>query len=322
MRLDLPMSDAWDCHRRPPGLPEVDYLAAQKTRGAWTCPAHALRRPHVVAVRSGILALRCDAVPLTARGGQVLLFAAGTRIAPATGSARVLCCWFGLRPGRRGRVPAGLIPRRGGVVLDVAPAGVDAAFACYHAVRDGLHPLMAAGHLLHLLGHLAAAPRCPAAHPAWLGRVLAEIARDPAHDDLERLRRLSGLGRSAFHSAFRRATGSTPHDLIVGHRLTLGASLLREDPDLAVAAVARRVGFGSYDAFSRAFRRQHGVAPQAWRNLDVSREAGNAPRPDGILRDGGSGSCGRPPPRQRADEDAAPRQGLRRSRQYRLSDPR
>ena len=33
-----------------------------------------------------------------------------------------------------------------------------------------------------------------------------------------------------------------------------------------VAAVARRVGYDSEEAFSRAFKRLHGCAPSLWRN--------------------------------------------------------
>ena len=35
--------------------------------------------------------------------------------------------------------------------------------------------------------------------------------------------------------------------------------------DLGVGAVARRVGYESEEAFSRAFKRTHDVAPSEWR---------------------------------------------------------
>ncbi len=35
--------------------------------------------------------------------------------------------------------------------------------------------------------------------------------------------------------------------------------------DVGVAVVARRVGYDSEEAFSRAFKRAHGVAPSHWR---------------------------------------------------------
>jgi AraC-like DNA-binding protein len=44
----------------------------------------------------------------------------------------------------------------------------------------------------------------------------------------------------------------------------LADDLLRTT-DLGVAAVSRRVGYESEEAFSRAFRRSHGSSPGAWR---------------------------------------------------------
>ena len=35
--------------------------------------------------------------------------------------------------------------------------------------------------------------------------------------------------------------------------------------DLSVAAIARRVGYDSDEAFSRAFKRVHALPPAAWR---------------------------------------------------------
>jgi AraC-like DNA-binding protein len=40
--------------------------------------------------------------------------------------------------------------------------------------------------------------------------------------------------------------------------------LLRSS-DLGVAAVAHRVGYDSEEAFSRAFKRETGLAPSSWR---------------------------------------------------------
>jgi AraC-like DNA-binding protein len=47
-------------------------------------------------------------------------------------------------------------------------------------------------------------------------------------------------------------------------RTTIAAGLLRES-DLKLAAVAERVGYGSEFAFAKAFKRDFGVAPGAYR---------------------------------------------------------
>ena len=40
---------------------------------------------------------------------------------------------------------------------------------------------------------------------------------------------------------------------------------LLSSSDYGVATIARRVGYESEEAFNRAFKREHGVAPSSWR---------------------------------------------------------
>ena len=47
-------------------------------------------------------------------------------------------------------------------------------------------------------------------------------------------------------------------------RMHAARSLL-SSTELSIAAVARRVGYDSEEAFSRAFKRVHGVSPSRWR---------------------------------------------------------
>lgn len=51
---------------------------------------------------------------------------------------------------------------------------------------------------------------------------------------------------------------------LTGWRLALAADLLRE-PDATIAAVARRVGYGSPFPLSAAFKRVRGVSPRQHR---------------------------------------------------------
>ncbi|MFD2093208.1 helix-turn-helix transcriptional regulator [Blastococcus deserti] len=48
-------------------------------------------------------------------------------------------------------------------------------------------------------------------------------------------------------------------------RMHVAKDLLRSS-DLGVAAVGRRVGYDSEEAFSRAFKRRTGLAPSSWRS--------------------------------------------------------
>jgi len=59
--------------------------------------------------------------------------------------------------------------------------------------------------------------------------------------------------------------GRSPIRSLTEWRMHLAEELLAT-ADLGVGAVARRVGYESEEAFSRAFKRTHDVAPSEWRS--------------------------------------------------------
>lgn len=81
---------------------------------------------------------------------------------------------------------------------------------------------------------------------------------------LDELAALVGLSRFHFCTAFRIATGTTPHQWLVQRRITEAKRTLR-DPQFSVTDVALAVGYGSTSAFIAAFRRVTGVTPNAYR---------------------------------------------------------
>ena len=83
---------------------------------------------------------------------------------------------------------------------------------------------------------------------------------------VERLARAVGLSRAAFARHFVETTGRSPLRHLSDVRLALAASLL-ETSDASLAEIAARVGYASEFAFSRAFKRRHGVAPGRFRRL-------------------------------------------------------
>lgn len=109
--------------------------------------------------------------------------------------------------------------------------------------------------------------------PTWLagatdarvGRALAAIHADPSRPwSVPELARLAALSRSAFAERFRRLVGQTPFDYLLGLRLDRAAVALRETND-PVGALARRCGFDSPAAFSRAFKARFAATPTRWR---------------------------------------------------------
>ena len=98
-----------------------------------------------------------------------------------------------------------------------------------------------------------------------VGRALALLHADPARDwEVEALARESGLSRSALGERFVALIGEPPMQYLTGWRLALAAQSLSGTNE-AVARIAERVGYESEAAFNRAFKREFGMPPAAWR---------------------------------------------------------
>jgi len=74
----------------------------------------------------------------------------------------------------------------------------------------------------------------------------------------------AGVSRYHMTRAFGEATGYSIMRYVRGRRLSVAARLLAKGaPD--ILAVALEAGYGSHEAFTRAFREQFGVTPEAFR---------------------------------------------------------
>jgi AraC-like DNA-binding protein len=109
-----------------------------------------------------------------------------------------------------------------------------------------------------------------AQHPAHVGRVHDAIDRIEsactAPLSLAELADAAGFSPYHFLRVFRRVTGTTPHQYLVGARLRLAARLLL-DTQRPVTAIAYEVGFQDLSNFVRTFHRTIGVSPRAYRNV-------------------------------------------------------
>jgi AraC-like DNA-binding protein len=112
----------------------------------------------------------------------------------------------------------------------------------------------------------------PAERSGWLaglrdphiGRALALLHERPNDAwTAEALATQVGLSRSVFAERFNALVGEPPMHYLATWRMHLAAQRLREGAN--VAQVAFAVGYDSEAAFSRAFKRQFGTSPGAWR---------------------------------------------------------
>ena len=100
-------------------------------------------------------------------------------------------------------------------------------------------------------------------------KVLEHIHEDPARPfTLEELTARSGVKKTLFLQSFRRVTGTTPKQYILGLRLEYARDLLLET-DVPVAQVAERCGFSDSFYFSRCFKRYFGYSPKNLLNIDL-----------------------------------------------------
>jgi len=89
-----------------------------------------------------------------------------------------------------------------------------------------------------------------------------EPARDWSADDLAKL---AAMSRTVFYERFTELVGAAPAHYLTRWRLQRAAHRLL-DTDDSIAEIAARVGYGSEAALSRAFKRESGQAPAAWRS--------------------------------------------------------
>jgi AraC-like DNA-binding protein len=81
---------------------------------------------------------------------------------------------------------------------------------------------------------------------------------------IDALAREAGLSRSAFAERFADIVGAPPMQYLANWRLQRAAHML-ERQSVSIAQAAAAVGYESEAAFNRAFKKQVGVPPGAWR---------------------------------------------------------
>ena len=98
-----------------------------------------------------------------------------------------------------------------------------------------------------------------------VGAALRALHARPAQAwTLDELARLAGSSRSVLAERFQQLVGSSPMQYLAQWRMLLATDLLRRS-QAPLAQIAEQVGYQTDTAFSRAFRREFGEPPAAWR---------------------------------------------------------
>lgn len=231
--------------------------------------------PYVLRDNPRTPTVSCHTVAPLARSGVVEL---------GTGSgagATLLCGWFHF-DAEAMRPLAHLLPQLVHVKMDSARAEAMQGMLQLLALET-LEPAMMGGGLVvsrladvllvqAVRAHLA---QLPDGEPGWVAALadarLGEALR-AMHEDMARpwtLDTLAGkakLSRSAFAARFRERVGRSPLAYLTRWRMVKAGQMLRRE-GLSLGKVAERVGYESEAAFSKAFKREMGSAPGAWRAI-------------------------------------------------------
>jgi AraC-like DNA-binding protein len=120
-----------------------------------------------------------------------------------------------------------------------------------------------------LRSHLATAPGVADGFLAALRDPVLGPALALLHSSPERKWTVADLAvnahvsRSLLDERFRHVLGRSPIRYLTEWRMHVAEGLLESES--SVLSVARRVGYDSEEAFSRAFKRAHGLSPSHWR---------------------------------------------------------
>jgi len=88
--------------------------------------------------------------------------------------------------------------------------------------------------------------------------------------ELDTLAKVANFSSFHFHRVFTAWFGETLGEYVRRRRLEMAALRLVAQPRLPVLEVALSVGFGSTEAFARAFKARFGSTPTAWRSSQLS----------------------------------------------------
>lgn len=87
---------------------------------------------------------------------------------------------------------------------------------------------------------------------------------------IETLASHSGMSRAVFAARFKQKIGTSPINYLTRHRLTRAREFLGHSA-MSIAQVAAQIGYESESAFNKAFKREFGLPPAAWRIRAQSR---------------------------------------------------
>jgi AraC-like DNA-binding protein len=99
-----------------------------------------------------------------------------------------------------------------------------------------------------------------------IAAVISAIHSQPQKDwNVGSLAKIAGMSRSSFSAYFSSYVGQPPLFYLTNWRMQVAAQVLRKNVNMSLSRVSEEVGYLSQHAFSKAFKRYHGVSPSQFR---------------------------------------------------------
>lgn len=230
--------------------------------------------PHVLGSSTGLRPVSSHDLIQTAEGGGLARIVHG-----GGGEATHIVCGF-LASDQHSNPLIATLPRV--LKVDMVQAGSDEWIesGLRFALRGLDKGLIGASTVMSRLSELMFveavrlyATTLPAEEKGWLagvrdryvGKALALMHGRPDHPwTAESLACEVSLSRSAFSDRFTAVIGMPPKRYLISWRLQVAKEMLREGRK-PIAQIAHEVGYGAEVAFNRAFKREFGAPPAAWR---------------------------------------------------------
>lgn len=168
-------------------------------------------------------------------------------------------------------IEEGVVNNRQCVFQGVESSGIAELFEKLHALLTGRRqytvPELAntAHELLGLCAELPSAAKNPSRIAGLVRRAEEHLVEHQSENvDLEALARKLGVGYSYFRRIFREQTGLSPWQYLLRSRLARARRIMTSSEE-TLASIAETAGFASAFHLSSAFKKVHGVSPDAWR---------------------------------------------------------
>ncbi|HET6267312.1 MAG TPA: AraC family transcriptional regulator [Acidobacteriota bacterium] len=99
-----------------------------------------------------------------------------------------------------------------------------------------------------------------------IAAAIAAIHSQPEKEwSVESLAKIAGMSRSSFSAYFSSNIGQPPLSYVTNWRMQVAAQVLRKNTKMSLSRVSEEVGYFSQHAFSKAFKRYHGISPSEFR---------------------------------------------------------